>query len=55
VADAGHALGVLPGGSAASAEVAGSWEHGRTALILAVWIVIGVVICARRFRWRRTS
>jgi len=41
--------------SAASAEVAGSWEHGRTALILAAWIVIGIVICARRFRWRRSS
>jgi len=44
----------LPDG-AASAEVAGSWEHGRTALILAVWVVVGIAICARSFRWRRAS
>lgn len=39
--------------AAAHAEVAGGWEHGRTALVLAAWIVFGVVFCARRFRWRR--
>jgi ABC-2 type transport system permease protein len=34
-------------------EIAGGWEHGRTALILAAWVIIGLVICARTFRWRR--
>ena len=38
---------------AAAAEVAGAWEHGRTALVLAAWVVIGTVIAARTFRWRR--
>ena len=38
--------------AAARAEVAGSWEHGRTALVLAVWVIIGIVVCARGFRWR---
>lgn len=42
----------LPEG-AASAEVAGGWEHGRTALVLAGWVIIGAVICARQFRWRQ--
>jgi ABC-2 type transport system permease protein len=39
--------------SAAHAEVAGGWEHGRTALVLAVWLVLGVLVCVRWFRWRR--
>jgi ABC-2 type transport system permease protein len=34
-------------------EVAGGWEHGRTALVLVAWVIIGVVVCARTFRWRR--
>ena len=34
-------------------EIAGSWEHGRTVLVLLAWVIIGVVICARTFRWRR--
>lgn len=37
----------------AAMEMAGSWEHGRTALVLAVWAVAGVVICLRTFRWQR--
>ncbi|MBL7492765.1 ABC transporter permease [Frankia sp. AgB1.9] len=41
--------------AAARAEVAGSWEHGRTALVLAVWVVAGLYVCARRFRWRRPA
>ena len=44
----------LPDGAAA-AEVAGGWEHGRTALVLAGWVVVGTVVCARRFRWRRDA
>jgi ABC-2 type transport system permease protein len=33
-------------------EVAGSWEHGRTALVLAAWCVGGLVLCLGTFRWR---
>jgi ABC-2 type transport system permease protein len=40
---------------AATAEVAGSWEHGRTALVLVLWVIIGVVFCVRTFRWRRVD
>ncbi|SDC52468.1 ABC-2 type transport system permease protein [Geodermatophilus telluris] len=41
--------------AAAAAEPAGSWEHGTTALVLAAWVVVGLVVCARTFRWRRTA
>jgi ABC-2 type transport system permease protein len=41
----------LPDGFQA-AEVAGSWEHGRTALVLAAWAVAGLVLCLRTFRWQ---
>ena len=34
-------------------EMAGVREHGRTALVLGAWLVAGVVICARTFRWTR--
>ncbi len=34
-------------------ELAGSWELGRVALILAAWAVVGLVIALRYFRWRR--
>jgi ABC-2 type transport system permease protein len=40
---------------AATAESAGSWEHGRIALVLAAWVIIGVVVCVRTFRWRRAE
>lgn len=33
-------------------EPAGSWEVGRTALVLAVWCVLGLVLCLTTFRWR---
>ena len=42
----------LPDGAGAF-EVAGGWEHGRTAAVLVAWVIIGVVVCARTFRWRR--
>jgi ABC-2 type transport system permease protein len=41
--------------AAKRAEVSGSWQHGATALVLTAWIVIGVLVCARRFRWRRQA
>jgi len=34
-------------------EPAHSWEHGRTALVLPVWCVVGAVLCGLTFRWRR--
>lgn len=40
---------------AARAEVGGGWQHGPTALVLAAWVVLGVLVCARRFRWRRAN
>ncbi|GAB1515706.1 ABC transporter permease [Actinophytocola sp. KF-1] len=32
-------------------EAAGSWELGKTALVLGVWCVIGLVLCLLTFRW----
>ena len=40
--------------SFASQEVAHSWETGKTALILAVWLVVGLVFSARTFKWERS-
>lgn len=34
-------------------EPPGSWEHGRTALVLIVWCMLGAVLCALTFRWHR--
>jgi ABC-2 type transport system permease protein len=34
------------------AEPAGSWEHGRLALVLAAWCVVGLVLCLKTFSWR---
>lgn len=39
--------------SAAAIEPAGGWEHGRTALVLGVWLVLGLVLAVRTFRWQR--
>jgi ABC-2 type transport system permease protein len=40
---------------ARAGELAGAWEHGRTALVLAAWVIIGVMVCVRTFRWRRVE
>ena len=40
---------------AAALEPSGSWEHGLTALVLAVWIAAGLVLCAKTFRWQSRS
>lgn len=34
-------------------EPSGSWQHGATALVLAVWLVVGLAVGLRTFRWRR--
>ncbi len=44
--------GSLPD-SAAALEPTGTWESGRTALVLVAWVIIGTVVCVRTFRWRR--
>jgi ABC-2 type transport system permease protein len=36
-----------------AAEPAHSWEHGKIALVLGVWLVASLVVCARTFRWQR--
>jgi ABC-2 type transport system permease protein len=38
--------------SMAALEPAGSWELGRTALILAVWCGVGLLLCVATFRWQ---
>jgi ABC-2 type transport system permease protein len=38
--------------SARAAEVAGSWEQGRTAFILLAWVIGGLALSIRTFRWR---
>ena len=37
--------------SFASQEVAHTWEIGRTALVLVVWLVLGTIMAARSFKW----
>lgn len=39
--------------SMAGQEMAGSWEPGRTALVLVAWSAVGLVLCVRTFRWYR--
>jgi ABC-2 type transport system permease protein len=33
-------------------EPAGQWEHGRIALVLGAWAVVGLLLCLRTFRWK---
>lgn len=42
----------LPDG-ALGMEPSGSWQHGLTAGVLAAWLVAGLVLGGRRFRWLR--
>jgi len=35
-----------------SQEMAHSWEHGRTAVVLAAWAIAGLVLCLMTFRWK---
>jgi ABC-2 type transport system permease protein len=37
---------------AVALEPAGSWEHGRTAMVLAAWAIAGAALCLTTFRWR---
>jgi ABC-2 type transport system permease protein len=38
--------------SFAASEPAGEWEHGRIALVLVAWVVVGGVVAVRTFRWQ---
>jgi ABC-2 type transport system permease protein len=40
--------------SFATQEVAQSWEHGKTAIILTAWLVAGFFIALKTFRWERS-
>jgi ABC-2 type transport system permease protein len=37
--------------SFAAQEVSKSWEGGRTALILLVWLIVGLFLAVKTFRW----
>mgnify|MGYP006140666909 FL=1 len=37
----------------ASQEVAGDWEIGKTALILVIWLVLGLILSIKTFKWSR--
>jgi ABC-2 type transport system permease protein len=37
----------------ATQEVAGNWEVGKTALILIIWLVAGLIISIKTFKWSR--
>ncbi len=40
--------------SFAQHEVAHSWELGKIAVILTVWLVVGAVLALKTFRWERS-
>ena len=37
----------------ATQEVAGDWEIGKTALILIIWLVLGLIVSIKTFKWSR--
>lgn len=43
---------VFLGDAGAALEVTGSYEQGRVALVLAAWLVGGLVLCVTTFRWK---
>ena len=38
---------------AAAWEASGSWQHPATAAILGAWLILGLIVGVRTFRWRR--
>ncbi|MHB0929564.1 MAG: ABC transporter permease [Candidatus Nanopelagicales bacterium] len=42
-------------GQAASLETTGSFEVGRTALVLLLWLALSIVMASTLFRWQRRS
>jgi ABC-2 type transport system permease protein len=39
--------------SFAAQEVAGSWETGRTFIIIALWLIAGLILSIRTFKWEQ--
>jgi ABC-2 type transport system permease protein len=39
--------------SFAAREVAGTWETGRTFLIILAWFIAGLIISIRTFKWEQ--
>jgi ABC-2 type transport system permease protein len=37
----------------ATQEVAGSWEIGKTALVLVIWLLLGLIFAIKKFKWSR--
>ncbi len=37
----------------ATQEVAGSWELGKTAIVLLIWLVLGLLFAIKKFKWSR--
>jgi ABC-2 type transport system permease protein len=37
--------------SFATQEVAANWELGRTAIILVVWLIVGLFLAIKTFKW----
>jgi ABC-2 type transport system permease protein len=37
----------------ATQEVAGDWELGKTALILIIWLILGLLVSIKTFKWSR--
>jgi ABC-2 type transport system permease protein len=38
---------------ASALEPAGTWEHGMISAVLVLYLVLGLVVGVRTFRWRR--
>lgn len=34
-------------------EPGGSWQHGQSAIVLGAWMLGGLMLCVRTFRWQR--
>ena len=37
----------------ATQEVAQSWEIGKTAIVLVIWLIVGLFFAIRTFKWSR--
>ena len=37
----------------ATQEVAGSWELGKTAIVLSIWLMLGLLFAVKKFKWSR--
>ncbi len=36
-----------------AAEATGSWQHPAAAMVMGIWLIIGLVVAVRTFRWMR--